>query len=244
MKKILLLFVFCLMAVNVASASQWVSVDTESNKLLLFVDKEAIVYEKPDISYFPLLVKEQNKTPKVFFMKVDYSNNTGNIIREDDYDINHYNPMYIYSLYQVYMKPIIKNTVIDLGYRYVACEYTDSTAAQNICGSVLPSNSSNRRINKKYDNVNINDASTYILKQSVLHNWKVPAKGKNKDGIVFIVIGKKGSLSGYNIIKSAGNETADRAMISAIELTAPFQNIENTTMRLNFHSKLIKKSID
>lgn len=241
MKKVLLIVALFMMAIGCANAAQWVNIDTKNNNLLLFVDSDYVDYEKADTCFFPLMVKEMDKSPVILFLKADYKNGRVGIIREDDYEPTKYNPMYVYSSYDVYMKPIVKNTIIDIAYKYMSCKYEASQDAQNYCNDSLISTQS-----KKEEVLTVQNTAKAIsqLKNTVLSNWKMPRQGKNREGIIFIVIGKQGGLSGYNIIQSTGNEMADRAMISAVELSAPFKNLENTTMRLKFKSKLFRKTVE
>ncbi|MCI1273052.1 MAG: TonB C-terminal domain-containing protein [Clostridiaceae bacterium] len=241
MKKVLLIMALFMMAAGCVNATQWVNIETKNNNLLLSVDKDYVDYEKADTCFFPLMVTEMGKSSRVLFLKADYKNGRVGIIREDDYEPAKYNPMYVYNSYEVYMKPVIKNTIIDIAYKYMACKYEESKDAQNYCNDRLVSTQP-----QKEEVVTTPNTAKAIsqLKKTVLSNWKLPSQGKDKEGIIFIVIGKQGGLSGYNIIQSTGNETADRAMISAVELSAPFKNLESTTMRLKFKSKLFRKTVE
>ena len=245
MKKILLILTLCMMTVGVAKASQWVSVDTNSSKYQLFVDKDFIRTEDSDTVYYPLLVKEAGKTPIVLYIDANYAKNKAAVLSMEDYDADNYNPFLIFANYRGFLKPVLPNTVIDYSYQYIACRYSNSKNAQAIC-------SNRNRLNMNADDAEFtmlpvrnanNDKAKMMIKEEIKGNWKVPSQGKNTDAKVHIAIGPKGSLEGYTFIKSTGVEAADRAIISAIELTAPFRYLENTSMSVYFKADSVFKDV-
>ena len=67
---------------------------------------------------------------------------------------------------------------------------------------------------------------------------------------MIVQIGNDGSLENYKFAKSTGNEEADRAIISAIEQTVPYnkfpkvdENEDSLNFQFVFNQKLFKKSV-
>lgn len=244
MKKLLLIVSLCVMSMSCVNATQWVNIETNSNKFLIYVDNDFIQLQEPDICFYPLLVKEPNKKPVVLFVKADYNLDKAGIITIQDYDANNYNPNMIFSNYKAYLKPVVPDTVLDYSYRYMSCRYLESNSAQVRCSYDKKEAELEEigivRISNRYTNT---DKARINAKSQINKNWKLPEQGKNRDAHVHVVIGKKGALEGFSFVKSTGNDLADRAIISAIELTAPFKNLENTSMSVYFKAGLFSKGV-
>ena len=61
------------------------------------------------------------------------------------------------------------------------------------------------------------------LEQRIKRNWTPPKGDSSKRVVITFTIGKDGRLLNARVTKSSGVPLADRAAMSAIELTAPFQ---------------------
>lgn len=61
------------------------------------------------------------------------------------------------------------------------------------------------------------------LEQRIKRNWSPPKGDSSKRVVITFVIGRDGRLLSHKITKSSGSPLADRAAMSAIELTAPFR---------------------
>ncbi len=61
------------------------------------------------------------------------------------------------------------------------------------------------------------------LEQKIKRNWTPPKGDSSKRVVITFVIGKDGRLLSKQVTKSSGVPLADRAAMSAIELTAPFR---------------------
>ena len=61
------------------------------------------------------------------------------------------------------------------------------------------------------------------LEQRIRRNWNPPKDGSTKRVVVTFTIGRNGTLLNKSITKSSGIPQADRAAMTAIELTAPFR---------------------
>ena len=61
------------------------------------------------------------------------------------------------------------------------------------------------------------------LEQRIRRNWTPPKGDSSKRIIITFTIGRDGRLLSHKIVKSSGVPLADRAALSAIELTAPFR---------------------
>lgn len=237
MKKFLLTALVCFLSIMSANATQWVNIPTDNNSSLIYVDKDAVQYTRKDSCYYPVLVKPLNGTPRVIFIASNFANKTAGIFTEQDYNPQKYNPGFIFSVYQAFMKPVVKNTIIDYAHSYMNKLYETTELAKE---------SNYNKTSVAQGQIILNSNTTIAIsqmKKSIISNWILSNEGRNKNAIVLISIGDKGSLNSYNIIKSTGSDTADRAILSAIELAAPFYNVENITMRLNFHAKVISKLV-
>lgn len=61
------------------------------------------------------------------------------------------------------------------------------------------------------------------LEQKIKRNWTPPKGDSSKRVVINFVIGRDGRLLSAKVVKSSGVPLADRAAMSAIELTAPFR---------------------
>ena len=61
------------------------------------------------------------------------------------------------------------------------------------------------------------------LEQRIKRNWSPPKGDSSKRVIITFTIGRDGRLLSHKVTKSSGSPLADRAALSAIELTAPFR---------------------
>ena len=61
------------------------------------------------------------------------------------------------------------------------------------------------------------------LEQRIKRNWSPPKGDSSKRVVITFTIGRDGRLLSHKVTKSSGVPLADRAAMSAIELTAPFR---------------------
>lgn len=241
MKKLLLcLSSMLLLSATTANAVRWDNVPSGDSGVMLFVDRDNIQYVKPDTCYYPIMYQKEGSSAQVSYIKSNYTINHLGIIRNDDFDATNYNPMYIFKSFQVFMKPVIENSVVSYAHKYVSCLYTESEQALAYCnGRVYEAENGDKIASKlntpKYMNK---------MKKSIRKNWILPTKGKNKTANVLVNVGENGALNGYHILQSTGEDLADRAIISAIELAAPFKNIQNINVKLKFRSELKDKFVE
>ncbi len=236
MKKLFLIISAMLFTLTSANAVEWTPIETGTDTRL-YIDRDNIQYVAPDACYYSIMYQSPGKAPIVSFLKSNYANNTLGVIRNEDYEIQNYNPMYVFTSYQVFMRPVIENSFVLNAHKYVSCLYTDSAAATAYC--------QNKPFIKDTNIGIINSIKAQEqLKYDIAKNWILSPKGRDKTAIILVSVGERGALNSYNILKSTGSDLADRAIISAIELTAPFENIQNINLKLVFRSGLMKKIVE
>ena len=61
------------------------------------------------------------------------------------------------------------------------------------------------------------------LQRRIKANWDPPRGDESKRVVLLFKIAKDGRLLSVRIVKSSGSQSADKAALSAVQLTAPFR---------------------
>ena len=69
------------------------------------------------------------------------------------------------------------------------------------------------------------------LQRRIKMNWDPPKGNESKRVVLLFSIAKDGRLLGVKVLKSSGLQAADRAAVSAVELTAPFKPLPSEYKR-------------
>ena len=69
------------------------------------------------------------------------------------------------------------------------------------------------------------------LQRRIKANWNPPQGNESKRVVLLFSIAKDGRLLGVKVLKSSGLQAADRAAISAVEMTAPFKPLPSEYKR-------------
>jgi TonB family protein len=61
------------------------------------------------------------------------------------------------------------------------------------------------------------------LQQRIKRNWEPPKGEESRRVVLLFTIARDGRLLGIKVAKSSGLQTADKAAVNAVKLTAPFR---------------------
>lgn len=259
MKKTFLLLIAILATTTCANAVNWQPIDTDIPNFSLYIDTDTINNMTSDKSIYYAIKYQSGFNPEqVAYVKSTIKNNYIGIINNGDYNINTYKPKAVFTNAHVFMKPVNGDSFLNFAHNYVVNTVTEQLAVQNQKAKVANNDDSNiKNISYEIKKVPQKPTSATTLKEYVSEaaklinaNWVPPKSGKNTQAILIVQIGNDGSLQNYKFAKSTGNEEADRAIISAIEQTVPYnkfpkvdENEDGLNFQFVFNQKLFKKSV-
>lgn len=197
MKKIFVLFALLLSSVC-AQAADWQYVDTNIPNLDLFLDLDSVQCVNYDEVLYAIKYKHNGKPEQVAFLKTNPDTGYIGIIASGDYEIEKYKPEGVFVTPNAFMKPIAPDSFLAFAQNYVLLLKGDEIQAM--------------KAGNEY---------SAAFRNEVCKNWNVPFSGYNTQAVIMLTIGDDGSLQEYKFAQSSGDETTDRAIVSAIEKTLP-----------------------
>ncbi len=258
MKKTFLLLMAILATTTCANAVNWQPIDTDIPNFNLYVDTDTISSISDKECIYAIKYQSGFNPEQVAYVKSTLKNNYIGIINNGDYDINNYKPKAVFANAHVFMKPVNGDSFLNFAHNYVVNTVNDRLAVQTQSTKVANNDDSNiKNISYEIKKVPQKPTSATTLKEYVSEaaelinaNWVPPKSGKNTQAILIVQVGADGSLQNYKFAKSTGNEAADRAIISAVEQTVPYNKFpkvagdeESLNFQFVFNQKLFRKSV-
>lgn len=254
MKKKILILSMCLFMALSANATSWISLDTSEPALQVSIDADSIKYIKFDTCIYAVVFKKGDEPERVAYIKSNYSTNTAGIIRVEDYKQDNYKPAFYSKSGGAFMKPVDENSFVGLSHNYALSLYPEK-GAPLYKSNLSPTNLKYVSCIVKAGNLGLNEADfnayARAIKAQIFANWKPPIETQRTKITLMLNIGPDGGLKGYKIVKSDAGDVGNRAAISAVELSAPFERfpdnatevVEDLNLQVDFAYNLVKKYV-
>lgn len=233
-KNIILLLVMLLSAVS-ANAENWQPISTSFPDTKLYIDLDSVKYPQEDECLYALKYQVAGNPEKIAYIKSNLKTNYLGIIRVVDSDTVQYRPVAELNEPHVFMKQIPENSFLNdvqryasalgNGYALASDEFTAEYRGQKPLlrdDLVIAYNEQN----PYYTNASVQSYLVRTCKQ-LEANWQPPATTHATRNILYVTIGRDGSLLDYKMIEGSGDDTTDRSVISAAERTVPYAKLPN-----------------
>lgn len=255
MKKSILLLSALIFASVGANAADWAELDNGISNVQMSIDKDSIYFVNDYTCLYAMKIKKGSEPEKAVFIKSDFQNNKLGIVTTVDYEEATYNPKAIYINAPAFLKPVDSDSIFAYGHRYTSSVYDERVASSGTDNTVY------KKVNNKSKFVPVNymyadsDPQTFdeyvkVMSERFNKNWNPPKSGRNTQTIIIVSTTQDGSLMGYEIAQSSGDELTDRSVISAVETSVPFcsfpknsKRSDNINVQFVFDYQKYKKSV-
>lgn len=244
MKKLILLSFMLMISSISAYAQNWTPLDTNTNSLLLDIDKDSIQFLNDYTCVYAVKMMKNSQQPKVIFIKADFLTSRLGVIEVEDYLSTTYNPKKVFVNSSAFLKPVNKNSVLKLSYDYTNAIYNEKRVGKSLKADIPQLTSYRSDYKAKNKNEYINNTAKELYK-----NWNPPKSAKNSSAIIIVKVGKDGSLQNYVFAQKSADEINNRAIMTAVEKSVPYAvfsddiKTENVTLQFLFEYKKFRKTV-